>query len=355
MCNLSCEYCFYKRVNGIYKDNLKKMNPIDAESIICNTLSANAAHNSFCWQGGEPMLMGVDFFRDALDFQKKYAMPGQIIENSIQTNGVLINREWCDFFRKEKLLVGISLDGPRDFHDFYRKNSAGHGSFDDVMKSIEMMEKYGVEFNVLCLLTDRNIKYPLEIYKFFRSRGFRYLQFINCFETDFQLGKIKNFSVSGKETGEFYIQIFDEWFNNDFYDVSIRFFEDMLMYFIDGVKASCCYNETCCSYIVVEHNGDCYPCDFYVYEEWNIGNLSNLSLQSVLKNPLRRKFAEIKSAYSPECAKCSILSFCRGDCTRFRFIDNKSEYCISMKMIYDHIKPYLPEIKKRVDVFRSVE
>ncbi len=352
LCNLSCEYCFYNRVHDLYPGSSKKMSALDEETIICNTLSANAMHNSFCWQGGEPMLMGIDFFRDAVEFQKRYSQPGQIIENSIQTNGVLINEEWCRFFLKENFLVGISLDGPKDIHDFYRKKNDGSGSFDDVMKSISMMKKFGVEFNILCLLTDRNIKFPVELYNFFRSHGFNFIQFINCFEND-AAGDLKKISVRGEETGEFYIRLFDQWYRNDFSDVSIRFFEDILMYYVDGVKASCCYNNICSSYIVVENNGDCYPCDFYVYEKWNIGNLANSSIQSVLKNPQRAKFASLKSNISEECRKCDISGFCLGDCTRFRTIDNISEYCISMKMIYNHIEPYLPEIKRRVAEIRN--
>jgi uncharacterized protein len=329
------------------------MSSLEAETIICNTLSANAEHNSFCWQGGEPLLMGLDFFRDAVDFQKRHSMSGQIIENSIQTNGILINDEWCEFFWKENFLVGISLDGPKDIHNFYRKNHNSIGSFDDVMKSISMMEKHAVEFNILCLLTDRNIKFPIELYKFFRSYDFKYLQFINCFENDTTTGELKKFSVHGEETGEFYIRLFDEWFKKDFFDVSIRFFEDMLLYFVDGVKASCCYNDYCSSYIVVEHNGDCYPCDFYVYKEWNIGNLVNNSLQAVLKNSLRARFASLKSTLNAECMKCGISAFCMGDCTRFRTSLNISEYCKTIKILYSHIEPYLPEIKKRVAEFRN--
>ena len=328
------------------------MSAFDAEAIISNTLSANAGHNSFCWQGGEPMLMGLDFYKDAVEFQKIHSQPGQIIENSIQTNGILINEEWCEFFLKEKFLVGISLDGPGEFHDFYRKKNDGSGSFGDVMKSIAMMKKHGVEFNILCLLTDRNIKFPAELYDFFRSNNFKFLQFINCFEND-AAGVIKKNSVRGEETEEFYIRLFDEWFGRDFFDVSIRFFEDILLYYIDGVKASCCYNNICSSYIVVEHNGDCYPCDFYVFENWKIGNLANSSIQTVLKNPLRAEFASLKSSLSDECRACGISEFCMGDCTRFRAFRNISEYCISMKMFYNHIEPYLPEIKSRVAEFRN--
>jgi uncharacterized protein len=358
LCNLSCEYCFYRRVKEIYPEMPAKMSLTSAEAVIRKTLFAGAYLSSFCWQGGEPLLMGLDFFRNVVEFQKKYARPGQTVENSIQTNGLLLDDKWCEFLHKENFLVGISLDGPAPVHDFYRKENSGKGTFIKVMQSIELMKKHGVEFNILCLLTDRNIKSPVELYNFFRSNDFRFLQFINCFENDFTSGTLKAFSVRGRETGEFYIGLFDEWFGKDFYDVSIRFFEDILLYLVDGVKASCCYNKECSSYIVVEHNGDCYPCDFFVFREWKIGNLIKSDIRTVMNSKLRAKFASLKSDLPAECRECRILSFCMGDCTRFRYIPetgykNISEYCDCIKMVCNHIEPYLPEIRRRVDDFRG--
>jgi len=219
------------------------------------------------------------------------------------------------------------------------------------------MKKHGVQFNILCLLTDRNIKSPVELYNFFRSHDFKFLQFINCFENDYTSGALKAFSVRGEETGEFYIKLFDEWFEKDFFDVSIRFFEDILLYLVDGVKASCCYNNTCSSYLVVEHNGDCYPCDFFVFEEWKIGNLMKSDLRSIMNSPLRSRFASLKEDLPEACRECRIVPFCRGDCTRFRYLPetgykNISEYCTAIKGIYHHIEPHLPEIRQRVEAFR---
>jgi uncharacterized protein len=227
-----------------------------------------------------------------------------------------------------------------------------------VMQSIELMKKHGVEFNILCLLTDRNIKSPVELYNFFRSNDFRFLQFINCFENDFTSGTLKAFSVRGRETGEFYIGLFDEWFGKDFYDVSIRFFEDILLYLVDGVKASCCYNKECSSYIVVEHNGDCYPCDFFVFREWKIGNLIKSDIRTVMNSKLRAKFASLKADLPEACRECRILSFCMGDCTRFRYLPetgykNISEYCDCIKTVCNHIEQHLPEIRQRVAAFRN--
>jgi len=360
LCNLSCEYCFYRRVKDLYPKMPAKMSRSAAETVIRKTLFAYAPLNSFCWQGGEPLLMGLDFFRDVVAFQKKYARPGQVIENSIQTNGLLLDDQWCEFLHKENFLVGISLDGPAPIHDFYRKDHSQKGTFTDVMQSIGLMKKHGVEFNILCLLTDRNINSPVVLYNFFRSHDFKFLQFINCFENDYRSGALKTFSVRGKETGEFYVKLFDEWFGKDFYDVSIRFFEDILLYLVDGVKASCCYNNVCSSYLVVEHNGDCYPCDFFVFGEWKIGNLIKSDIRTIMNSSLRSRFASLKADLKETCRECRIASFCMGDCTRFRYLPetgykNISEYCTAIKRVYNHIEPHLPEIRQRVAACRSRE
>ena len=357
-CNLSCAYCFYRRVKGLYPGASTKMSRSVANTMIRKTLMADAQLNSFCWQGGEPLLMGLDFFQDAIAFQKKYARPGQVIENTMQTNGLLLDDQWCEFLRKENFLVGVSLDGPAPIHDFYRKDSAQKGTFAEVMQSIDLMKKHDVQFNILCLLTDRNIKLPVELYHFFRSQNFKFLQFINCFETDYTSGALQAFSVRGEETGEFYIKLFDAWFKKDFFDVSIRFFEDILLYLVDGVKASCCYNSTCDSYLVVEHNGDCYPCDFFVFEEWKIGNLIKSDIQTIMNSPRRSRFASLKVDLTEACRECRIAPFCKGDCTRFRYFPetgykNISEYCTAIKRVYSHIEPHLPEIRKRVAAYRT--
>lgn len=357
LCNLSCDYCFYRRVKELYPEMQAKMSRPAAETMIRKALWADAPFNSFCWQGGEPLLMGIEFFRDAVKFQKKYARAGQKIENSIQTNGLLIDDKWCEFFLKEDFLVGISLDGPAPIHDFYRKDYEQKSTFARVMQSINLMKKHGVEFNILCLLTDRNIKSPVELYNFFRSHDFKFLQFINCFENDGASGRLKSFSVRGEETGEFYIRLFDEWFGKDFFEISIRFFEDILLYFVDGIKASCCFNGRCDSYMVVEHNGDCYPCDFFVFSEWKMGNLMRSGIRTIMNSPGRCKFASLKENLPKTCKECRVAGFCMGDCTRFRYLPetgygNVSEYCSAIRMVYNHIEPRLPEIRHKVADYR---
>ena len=358
LCNCSCEYCFYRRVGELYPEGKTLMSRAVAETVIRKTLNAGAPLNSFCWQGGEPLLMGLDFFQDAVAFQKRYAHPGQAIENSLQTNGLLLDDAWCAFLRRENFLVGVSLDGPAPIHDFYRKDHNDNGTFAEVMRGIGLLKRHDVPFNILCLLTDRNIQSPEELYHFFRSEDFKFLQFVNCFEKDASSGTLKPFSVRGEKTAEFYIKIFDMWFEKDFFDVSIRFFEDILLYLIDGVKASCCYNCACTGYLVVEHNGECYPCDFFVSGDWKIGNLMADTIGAVLDHPLRLRFASLKAELPETCRECRISPFCMGDCTRFRSLPgngygNVSEYCTAILRVYRHIEPHLPEIRKMVAAYRG--
>jgi uncharacterized protein len=317
-----------------------------------------AGVNTFCWQGGEPTLLGIEFYKQVVAFQKKYRLEGQIIENSIQTNGILIDKKWCQFLKENNFLVGISLDGPAEIHNTYRKFSNGRGTFDKVMRAIRLMEKVGVEFNILTLLTDANIEHPEKLYQFFRKNRFNFLQFINCFEHQKGSIGLSDYSVHGDRVGEFYLKLFDRWIIDGFPNVSIRLFEDMLIYLIDGVHVSCCWMDQCNAYIVVEYNGDCYPCDFFVYPQWKLGNILQNDLEKILNHPLRGKFANIKSQMPEQCKACDLVGFCNGDCTKFRddgrkLFSSVSEYCNSWKMLYEKMQPHVPRIRKKAMEVRN--
>ncbi len=251
-------------MHDVYPNHPKVMSLSVAEQLIQSAVNTNVMHISFCWQGGEPTLAGWIFFRAIVALQRNYRKPNQAIENSIQTNGVLLDSEWCRFLSENNFLVGVSLDGPKEIHDCYRKDYAGRGSFDTVMAAIACMNKYSVQYNILTLLTDSNIAKANEIYSFFCQNNFSYLQFIPCFEYD-EYGNRLPYSVTGNDLGNFYCKLFDEWYRDGFPYVQVRLFQDILLYAIQEVKTSCCWMQNCDSYIVVEHNGDCYPCDFFVY------------------------------------------------------------------------------------------
>ncbi|MBU1742055.1 MAG: radical SAM protein, partial [Proteobacteria bacterium] len=247
-------------------------------------------------------------------------------------------------------LVGLSLDGPAEIHDAYRVRPGG-GSHDQAMRAAGLMQTHGVEFNILAMLTDRSVGRPEEVYRFFRRHGFDYLQFITCFE--WAGDRPARFSVRGRETGEFYGRLFDLWMADGFPEVSIRLFEDILIFFFDRVRVSCGWMERCDSYLVVEHNGDCYPCDFFVEPGWRLGNLVTDELSQILASPRRGEFAAQKSRPPAECRDCLLLPFCQGDCPRYRRgpggdYTGVSEFCVALKMLVHHMEPSLPRIMDEV-------
>jgi uncharacterized protein len=344
LCNLACDYCFYRRVAQVYPEGDRIMSAAVAETLIKPALSLGAARNSFCWQGGEPTLCGLDFFKHAAALQQQYRQPGQVVENSIQTNGLLLDRAWAVFLRRNRFLVGLSLDGPIEAHDRYRKTGAGRGTFRRVMAAADLLREEGVDFNILTLLTDANIHQPENLYAFFRGQGFRHLQFIPCLDTDPATGEPRSYSIDADALGRFYTRLFDLWLDDGFPEVSIRLFEDILIYLLDGVRLSCSWLDCCDSYLLVEHNGDCYPCDFFVYPEWRLGNLDAENLAFILDSPRRREFARLKSAWPNPCRICHRFDFCRGDCTRFRSAPGRPEdhslLCRAWKTLLDHIESH---------------
>jgi uncharacterized protein len=356
-CNLSCDYCFYRRVDEVYPRGDLMTMPT-AETMIKKALEAAPGRVSFTWQGGEPTLLGLDFYREVVRIQNRFRTPGQAIENVLQTNGVLITDEWADFLKKNRFLVGVSLDGPREIHDRYRIDGKREGTYDAVMRGIARLRDGDVPFNVLCLLTDANVGQPERLYRFFRDKGFSHLQFIPCRETDPDTGDTLPFSVDAPSLVAFYTKLFDLWMADGFFDVSIRMFEDLLIYLIDGAKVSCGYANRCDSYLLVEHNGDVYPCDFFVYPEYRIGSVIDSSFEELAAHPARGRFAALKSALPPDCVRCEWVSFCRGDCTRFRADESGgfgalSSFCEVNRGLLEHITPRLPEIERRVAEFRE--
>jgi uncharacterized protein len=323
-----------------------------ARSLVRKTLELGCQQNLFCWQGGEPTLMGLDFFREVVQFQKQWASPGQIIENTLQTNGTLLDDAWADFLAKHRFLVGLSLDGPRTVHDRYRVYAPGQGTYAKVMQAANLLRNRGVPFNILTLLTTANVSQVKSLYAFYRQQGWTHLQFIPCCESDPLTGEQLDFSIDAQELGRFYCELFDSWMKDGFSEVSIRTFEDILVYYIDGAQVSCNWLEQCSSYLVVEHNGDVYPCDFFVYPEWKLGNLVQQSYGEILANPRRGRFARQKAELPPQCTDCRWLSFCHGDCTRFRMdpeggFTRVSTYCAARKMLLEHMEPHLESIRRK--------
>ncbi len=337
----------------MYPGQKSFMDTRTATAMLRKTLQLGCEQNVLCWQGGEPTLLGLDFFREVIRIQKQFARQGQIIGNSLQTNGILIDTAWADFLAENRFLVGLSIDGPEEIHNHYRRFSSGKGTFEHAMRAAKLFREGGAEFNILTLLTDANVSRPETLYRFFREHDFSHLQFIPCFEKDPATGEDLPFSISAEELGDFHCRVFDLWLDDGFPDVSIRVFEDILIYFIDGIHVSCNWYETCASYFVIEHNGDVYPCDFFVYPEWRLGNIVEDSYEHITGNPLWRRFAEMKARLPRECDECRWLPFCHGDCTKFRLderggYESTSAYCSARKMLLEHIEPHVESIKETV-------
>ena len=322
-----------------------------ARTLIRKTLELGCDENVFCWQGGEPTLLGLDFFREVVRHQRERGRPGQTIGNALQTNGLILDRAWAAFFAEHRFLVGLSLDGPREAHNRYRTSFAGGGSFDRVMEAARLLQGEGAEFNILALVTDANVIQPGLLYDFFADQGFTHLQFIPCVERDPRTRELASFSLRGEDFGRFQCGIFDRWMANGFAKISVRFIEDILIHFIDGVHVSCNWAEACGSYLLVEHNGDVYPCDFFVRPEWRLGNVVADPYAEILHSPLLQRFSRMKAALPRTCETCRWLSFCNGDCTRLR-ADGQGGYgetsalCSATRMLLDHMEPHLEEIRE---------
>jgi uncharacterized protein len=279
------------------------------------------------WQGGEPTLMGLDFFRRSIDLQKKYRHPGFPVENTLQTNGTLLNEEWCRFFRENLFLVGLSLDGPSRYHDFYRKDKGGHGTFDRVMRSARLLKEHKVEFNVLCTVNSRNAGRPMEVYRFFRDElGANYIQFIpiveRANETGYQEGDtVTGRSVGAEQFGRFLIEIFDEWVRRDVGRTFVLNFDGALAGWLGRAGTVCIFGRTCGLGLALEHNGDLYSCDHFVEPEYHLGNILQTPMIELAASATQRRFGQDKHDTLPEyCRICDFLNVCNGECPKNRFI-----------------------------------
>ncbi len=323
-CNLACEYCYYRGKRALYPGSDFRMADEVLEQTTRAYLEANPAPEVvFGWQGGEPLLAGLDFYRRAVALQAECAAPGQRISNTLQTNGTLLDEEWCGFLRAHGFLVGLSLDGPRAAHDAYRRDPAGGPTFDRVMQAARLLKETGVEFNILATVHAANVGRPVEVYRFFRDEvGARFLQFIPIVEpvTAADGGvSVSARSVSGKEYGRFLARVFDEWVRRDVGTVFVQTFDSALASWLGGPAALCVFAEECGRALVVEHNGDLYACDHFVRPEYRLGNIMEAPLARMVDSERQQAFGRAKrEALPPACRECEYLFACRGGCPKNR-------------------------------------
>jgi uncharacterized protein len=352
VCNLDCAYCFYlDREADPYKSlPARRMTDETLARMVDTYLFYSYPNSTFAFQGGEPTLAGVAFFERLVELQKRYGRNGQSVSNAMQTNGVLFNDRWCELFKEYHWLIGVSIDGPEPVHDVYRVNKQGAGTWRKVMSGIELLKKHGVEFNALCVVNQANVARAAEIYRFFRSLGIDYMQFIPLAEFD-GLGQPLPFTITPEQYGRFLCETFDLWWP-DRRKVRIRYFDNIAEALAGQQPSTCTMHETCDSYVVVEYNGDVYPCDFFVEGEWKLGNIDIDSWTEIARRQRRYQFAANKTIAHPECQACEYQSICHGGCPKHRHDPHRrfgdlDYFCSAYKAIFRKaIGPLQKEVRR---------
>jgi uncharacterized protein len=359
-CNISCDYCFFLKKKYLYPKSDFRMPKKVMERYIRQTIQAHKVPQvTIAWQGGEPTLMGIDFFRHAAEVIKKVKRPNMQVEQTLQTNGVLIDEEWCRFLNENNFLVGLSVDGPKWMHDAYRKDKGGHSVFDRVTDAARLMQKYNVEFNVLCTVNAVNSQRPLEVYRFFRDElKTPYLQFIPIVERDNETGnqqgnRITERSVKPKQYGRFLIEIFDEWVCRDVGSMFVQFFDGVLASYIRGYSSLCVLSPKCGEGVALEHNGDLYSCDHYVEPEYFLGNITQTPIAHLVSSQKQRTFGNTKWKQLPQyCQKCDFLFTCYGECPKNRVLktpdgeEGLNWLCDGLKDFFIHTKEPMQKMAK---------
>lgn len=368
-CNLDCHYCYYRDKSEIYSGNMPRMSEELLETYIRQYIEGASQQNiSFCWHGGEPLMAGLPFFEKAMELQRKYA-GDKVIENTLQTNGILVNDAWCSFFKENNFLIGLSLDGPEDIHDAFRRDCGGAPTFARVMKAVELMKKHGVEFNILATVNARSEERGAEVYKFLTSIN-PYIQFLPVVEyVKMRAGKRPlivspdeedavpaPWSVSAKGYGKFMCDVFDEWVKYDVGKNFVQLFDVTLGNWCGVPPSLCAFAEVCGDGLVVEHNGDVYSCDHFVYPEYRLGNIATDELSAMYRSREQQDFGRDKRDALPlECKRCNYYFLCRGECPkhRFEYAKNGEPYmnvlCEGYKMFFRHTDPYMRYMKTLIE------
>jgi uncharacterized protein len=352
VCNLDCSYCFYlDRAADPYSALPgRRMSFETLERLIDTYLFYSFPNSIFAFQGGEPTLAGLPFFEKVVELQQRYGRTGQTVGNGLQTNAILIDESWCSLFKSYNWLLGVSIDGPEAMHDQYRFNKEGRGTWKRVVQSIELLQKQGVAFNVLCVLSQANVDRPREVYRFFRSLGITHLQFIPLAEFDGE-GRPLPFTIRPEQYGRFLCELFDLWWPER-RKIRVRFFDNTAEALAGMTPGDCTLHETCDSYVVVEYNGDVYPCDFFVERSWRLGNITLDSWSEIARRQSRFSFASKKTIAHPECQVCRHVSVCHGGCPKLRAaqygrFEDLDYFCTAYKMIFDKCEgPLRSEINR---------
>lgn len=347
-CNLRCTYCFYRQKAGMFPESkIHRMSESTLENLIAQSMEYGRDLVMFSWQGGEPTLMGLEFFKKVVKIQERYLRPTQVVSNALQTNGTLLDRQWAKFLREHAFLVGVSLDGPKSLHDHYRRDGNGKGTYDRVLQTIRMLMEEGVEVNTLTLVNDQNVQHPDSVYQALCATGVKWFQFVPCVEPGPKHSPAF-YSVNPELYGDFLCRLFDLWLDSPI-DISIRDFDDFMLIRQGHVSTTCTTKPYCGGYVVVEHTGDVFPCDFFVLPRWRLGNVNETPLSQLLHSDKLREFGEQKAKLSDHCHECPWLPYCYGGCCKYRIIlggsiSEPTYLCPAYQRFYSHATSVLDEL-----------
>ena len=378
VCNLNCEYCFYLEKTALFgPDEKYRMSDDVLSTFITSYITTQSTPVvEFVWQGGEPTLMGIDFFKQVIKLQKSFA-GRKTITNSLQTNGTLLTEKWCRFLKKHNFMVGISIDGPKEVHDLYRRDRKGNGTFDRVIRGLKLLQKHKVDYNVLASVARDTAKQPMEVYRFFKDQGIEFIQFAPIVErmpdsisrmhelrlagpptldSEEKQKEVTPWSVIPDEYGDFLIAIFEEWVRNDVGSVFVMNFEWAINAWIGNPSPVCIHARQCGRSLVIEHNGDVYTCDHCVYPQHRLGNILHNSLKKMLEKSLQSGLGIFKESALPKwCRECDFLAACRGGCPKHRFATTCYDepglqyLCPGYKKFFHHIPKYLRAITQLLE------
>lgn len=375
LCNLRCKYCYYLEKDKLYKQCKNHVISDELlEKFIKEYIEAQTTPQVlFTWHGGETLMRPISFYKRALELQRIYGR-GRQIDNCIQTNGTLLNDEWCQFFKENNFLVGVSIDGPQEFHDEYRRTATNKPTFVKVMNGINLLNKYGVEWNALAVVNDYNADYPLEFYRFFKQIGCKYIQFSPIVERvvkredgltlapGMQGGDtgLADFSITPEQWGNFLCTIFDEWVHNDVGEYFVQLFDATLANWVGQAPGVCILAEECGHAGVMEFNGDVYSCDHFVYPEHLLGNLHTKTITEMMYSEQQNKFAKMKKQMLPQqCKECKFLFACHGECPKNRYLNDKygnyglNYLCKGYRQFFEHVEPYMNFMKRELENHRA--
>jgi len=350
-CNLRCKYCFYYGTDRFFEPpseaRRKSMSYQTMDRMVRELLSYRMPQSILCWQGGEPTLCGLDFYRTAIGVEKRHGDDGQVVGNALQTNGILLDDEWCKFLAEYHFLVGLSLDGPREIHETYRGKS-----FNKVMRAAWTMRDRGVEFNILCVVSQANVRHGAEVYEWLVDQGFDEIQFIPAREVGPD-GKTLPFSVEGEEFGDFLVAAFERWVRRDVGVINERIFNSLLSHCACGEPNLCTFRARCGDYIAIERGGEVFPCDFYVQPEHKLGTLGERPMHEFYTEVRPKGFGKLKAQVDPECRECEWFAMCNGGCPRDRLPGGRNAHCRGYKKFFSVAAPRLEGLAKQLQRVRG--